>query len=67
MNRDGLILPEYEFESVLIEADKDVFRENKKLLIGVIYRPPDKDLNLFNMNIEDLLANLKKMIINTVN
>ena len=57
INRDDLILPECEFESVFIEIDKDVFRKNINLIIVVIYRPPDKDLKLFNTNMEDLLAN----------
>ena len=60
MSGDDLILPECEFESVFIEIDKDVFRKNKNLIIGVIHRPPGKDLKLFNTNMEDLLPNLKK-------
>ena len=65
INRDDLILPECGFESVYIEVDKDVFHKNKDLIIGEIYRPPDKDLKLFNTNMEDLHANYK-MKINTV-
>ena len=57
---EGIYLKEYiEFESVFIEINKDVFRKNKNLIIGVIYRPPDKDLKLSNTNMEDSLANLK--------
>ena len=36
INRDDLILPESEFESVFIEIDKNIFRKNKNLIIGVI-------------------------------
>ena len=36
----------------------DVFHKNINIIIGVIYRPPDTDLKLFNDSINDLLDTL---------
>ena len=36
------------FESIFVEVDKDLFHKNRSILIGVIYRPPNTDLKLFN-------------------
>ena len=46
------------YESIFVEIDKDVFHKNRNVIIGVIYRPPDKDLGMFNENINDLFDTL---------
>ena len=53
------LIPEHKFyESIFVEIDKDVFHKNRNIIIGVIYRPPDTDLKLFNDSINDLLDTL---------
>lgn len=46
-------------ESLFIEVDKNIFKTNKNLLIGVIYRPPDTNLNDFNDIFLDLLDKME--------
>ena len=46
------------YESIFVEIDKDVFHKNRNIIIGVIYRPPDTDLGMFNENITDLFDTL---------
>ena len=46
-------------ESLFIEVDQKVFKTNKNLLIGVIYRPPDTNLNEFNDILSDLLEKME--------
>ena len=47
------------YESVFIEIDKDAFSKDKNVIIGVIYRPPGTDLEIFNEHISILLNKLK--------
>ena len=35
-------------ESVFVEIDKDALKCNANVLVGVVYRPPGTDMNLFN-------------------
>ena len=53
------LIPEHKlFEATFVEIDKDVFHKNRNIITGVIYRPPDTDLKLFNDNFYDLLDTL---------
>ena len=47
------------YESVFIEIDKDAFSKDKNVIIGVIYRPPGTDLEIFNEHISISLNKLK--------
>ena len=47
-------------EYIFIEIDKDLFNKNRNIIIGVIYRPPNTDLELFNDDINELLDNLER-------
>ena len=42
--------------NMFLELDKNTLETNKNIIIGVIYRPPDTDLKLFNENMESLLS-----------
>ena len=44
--------------NMFLELDKNTLETNKNIIIGVIYRPPDTDLKLFNENMESLLSYL---------
>ena len=42
-------------ETKFVEIGRDVFRTSQDLVVGVIYRPPNTDLKLFNEKLMDLL------------
>ena len=48
------------FESVFIEIDKNEFGSNKKLIIGVIYKPPNTSVKHFNEKLETILGLIQK-------
>ena len=43
-------------ETVFIEVDKDLLGMNNNALIGVICRPPDTDIELFNEMLNDIMS-----------
>ena len=47
-DRNDLYSIDHMFESIFIEIDKHVFNKNSNIVIGVIYRPPNTDINCFN-------------------
>ena len=44
-----------EMESIFMEIDKDIFRTNSNIVIGLIYRMPDSSVDVFNERISDIL------------
>ena len=58
--RSDLTLNNEFSESIFIEIDKDLFTKNRNIIIGVIYRPPNADLKLFNDDINELLDTLER-------
>ena len=58
--RPDLSLSNGSSESIFIEVDKDLFKKDKNIIIGVIYRPPNTDLKLFNDDINELLDSLER-------
>ena len=46
-------------ESVFIEIPKGQVGRDVNTIVGVIYRPPDKDIRLFNTFISNILSRLK--------
>ena len=57
--RSDLTLNNELSESICIEIDKDLFNKNRNIIIGVIYRPPNTDLKLFNDDLMNYLILLK--------
>ena len=47
------------FESVFIEIDKHVFKKDKNIVLGVLYRPPNTDITCFNESLNVILDKLK--------
>ena len=47
-------------ESIFIEIDTDLFDKKRNIIIGVIYRPPDQDIKLFNDDVNELFNNLER-------
>ena len=56
--RSNLCLTNAVSECVYIEIDKEIFKRDKNIIIGVIYRPPNSDLDAFNSSISLLLSEL---------
>ena len=47
-------------ESIFIEVNKDQLNTTKNILIGVIYRPPNQDMDIFNEKISEMLETIRK-------
>ncbi len=45
-----------DFQSKFIEVDKQIWKYNRNVVIGVIYRPPFTSVSKFNEKIDELLA-----------
>ena len=58
--RSDLTLNNEFSESMFIEIDKDLFNKNRNIIIGVINRPLNTDLKLFNDDINELLDTLER-------
>ena len=46
-------------ESLFIEIDKDFIDKPKNAIVGVLYRPPGTDVNVFNEYLEGILEKVK--------
>ena len=58
--RNDLGFFDSEMESIFIEIDKDIFRTNCNIVIGLIYRTPDSSVDVFNERISDILNTVCK-------
>ena len=47
-------------ESIFVEIHKDVYQTQKHIVIGVIYRPPNTNISIFNEEFGCILDNLNK-------
>ena len=47
-------------ESIFIEVNKDQLNTTKNILIGVIYRPPNQNMDIFNEKISEMLETIRK-------
>ena len=45
-------------ESAFIEVSKSIFKKNKNIILGVIYRCPDSQLTIFNESLEKVLIEI---------
>ena len=57
--RCDLVSPESIFESLFIEINKHVFRQQSNIILDIIYRPPNTDINSFNETLSTILEKLK--------
>ena len=58
-SRNDLVSEESIFESLFIEIDKQVFQHRSNIILGIIYRPPNTDINSFNDALSVILDKLK--------
>ena len=47
-------------ETIFIEIDKSQCKSTKYIIIGTVYRPPNKDINVFLSGIKEILSILNK-------
>ena len=40
-------------ETIFIEIDKEQIGKDKNVIIGVIYKPPDTDITVFNEHVSE--------------
>ena len=57
--RDDLTYQKDSLETLFIEIGKENIGNDRDTLIGVIYRPPDTDINCFNEDLSQLLLKIK--------
>ena len=46
-------------ESIFVEVDKSDFSLDRNVVIGVLYRPPNTDIDIFNDYLGNILANVE--------
>ena len=49
-----------DLETIFIEIPKDVIGSKSNIIVGIIYRPPDKDITQFNDYIINILSQFKQ-------
>ena len=57
--RSDLNIFDSDAETLFIEVDKSVFKTERNMVIGVIYRIPDRDANKFNENLNIVMGHIK--------
>ena len=57
--RSDLNIFDSDAETLFIEVDKCVFKTERNMVIGVIYRIPDRDANKFNENLNIVMGHIK--------
>ena len=57
--REDLCHMNKNLESIFIEIDKSNINKDNNCIVGVIYRPPDTDLKVFNDLLNELLSKIK--------
>jgi hypothetical protein len=57
--RDDLNIFEDDAESIFIEVDKSIFDTDRNIVVGLIYRIPNKDAKSFNKNFGKVLNSIK--------
>ena len=57
--RNDISIFDDELESVFIEIDKSQWYTDKFVIVGVIYRPPNRDINTFNDKLGRIMDQIK--------
>ena len=59
LTREDLCHQNNSIESVFIKIDNNQFEKDRNVIIGVVYRPPNSDINMFNGHVSELLTQIK--------
>ena len=57
--RDDLCYQNNTLEALFIEIDKKQFNKNQNIIVGVVYRPPNTDIKIFNDTMEQCLQKIR--------
>ena len=57
--RNDLSINNGQIESKFVEIDREILGKNRNVIAGVIYRPPDTDMKLFNEHVVTILSSIK--------
>ena len=67
LRRDDISINNATLESVFVEIEKNQICSAQNVIIGVVYRPPDTDISIFNQHLETMLQMInsekKKIVI----
>ena len=58
--REDLTLAKTHYESTFVEIDKSIFKTNRNVIIGEIYKPPSTKIKSFNIELDKLLSKINK-------
>ena len=58
--RSDLIVFQNDFERIFIEVDGKYINIDVNVIIGVIYRPPDNDIDVFTQKLVNVLDSMHK-------
>ena len=56
IKRDDISIMDASIECIFVEIDKLYFHSQRNIVVGVIYRPPGADLDVFNQSLSDILS-----------
>jgi hypothetical protein len=56
--RDDLTRSSDHIECLFVEIDKSIFKTEKDIIVGILYRPPDTDINKFIESLEELFSDI---------
>ena len=56
--RDDLSIINDSYECIFIEVEKNVFQTSSNIIVGVLYRMPNTDINIFNKYIEKIYTDI---------
>jgi exonuclease III len=56
--REDLSIFDEKIECIFVEIEKHVFQTEKNILVGLLYRPPDTNVDKFNRIFSDLLSKI---------
>ena len=59
--RKDLQFTSQHIESLFIEVDKSVFQSKCNVIVGSLYKPPSLSIDIFSIQLERVLAIIKKM------
>ena len=57
--REDMCIQNDNAESLFIEIDKSFIGKKQNAIVGVMYRPPDTDINVFNEYLDSILSKTK--------
>ena len=57
--RNDLNVNDIYFQAIYVDIDKDIFVSENNIIIGVLYRPPNTDVHIFNEKLSSILHKIQ--------